>query len=169
MDVSFFSSHYIVRHLNEQDIPEIYQICLLNEFFYRYCPPFVSCESIRQDMLALPPGKEMKDKHYIGYYNQGQLIAVMDFIDGFPNEHTAFIGFFMLKKSLQKAGIGTSIIDELCAYLTHEGYKAIRLGWAKGNPQAEHFWHKNHFIETGVAYETHGYTVIVAQRQLSSK
>lgn len=90
----------------------------------------------------------------------------MDFIKGFPNDRTAFIGFFMTDISVQNKGVGSEIIHELCAYLKEYGFSVIRLGWVKGNPQAEHFWHKNGFTETGVTNDTNNYTVIAARRDL---
>ncbi|MCM1557955.1 MAG: GNAT family N-acetyltransferase [Butyrivibrio sp.] len=130
----------------------------------RKCPPFVTEDSIRKDMTALPPGKTAEDKYYVGYFNRHGLAAVMDLIMGFPNNDTAFIGFFMTDVSIQNKGTGSKIISELCTCLSESGISSIRLGWVKGNPQAEHFWHKNGFAETGATYETDGYTVIVAQR-----
>lgn len=95
-----------------------------------------------------------------------ELIAVMDFIMAYPDKKTAFIGFFMTAVSIQNMGIGSGIIDDLCCYLTDIGLSYVRLGWVKGNLQAEHFWHKNRFIETGITYDTDNYTVTVAQRVL---
>ena len=46
------------------------------------------------DMSVLPPNKEMCDKYYLGFYDGEKLIAVMDFIMAYPDELTAFIGFF---------------------------------------------------------------------------
>lgn len=166
MNVSLFSSQYHVRCMNKADVAEIYSLCSKNSLYYQYCPPFVTKQSILEDMKALPPNKEMYDKHYIGYYKGGELIAVMDFIMAYPDEQTAFIGFFMTAAPIQNTGIGSGIIDELCCYLTDIGLSRVRLGWVKGNLQAEHFWHKNNFVETGITYDTNNYTVIVAQRIL---
>lgn len=166
MDISKFSSRWQVRQLQDGDVPQIFALCSKNELYYRYCPPFVTERSIREDMRALPPRKTMEDKHYLGYFDGDRLLAVMDFIRGFPNAETAFLGFFVLDTAAQNAGIGSAIIEELCACLPGLGMHAIRLGWVKGNPQAEHFWRKNGFVPTGVSYETGGYTVIVAQREL---
>lgn len=58
----------------------------------------------------------------------------------------------IIQVSVQNAGIGSGIIDTLCSCLKNHGFSSIRLGWVKGNPQAEHFWKKNRFIETGAAY-----------------
>ena len=52
------------------------------------------------DMNALPPNKEMCDKYYLGFYDGEKLIAVMDFIMAYPDELTAFIGFFMTDVSI---------------------------------------------------------------------
>ena len=117
-------------------------------------------------MKALPPNKDVSDKYYVGYYKEKELIAVMDLIMAYPDEKTAFIGFFMTAAPIQNAGIGSSIIDGLCGSLADIGLSSIRLGWVKGNPQAEHFWHKNTFMETGITYDTDQYTVVVAQRIL---
>ena len=80
--------------------------------------------------------------------------------------HTAFIGFFMTDTSVQNAGIGSGIINTLCSFLKNYGFSNVRLGWVKGNPQAEHFWKKNLFIEIGVTYDTDDYTVVAAQRTI---
>ncbi len=166
MDVSLFSNRYFVRPMAADDIGEIYQLCRNNVLYYQYCPPFVTEQSIADDMKALPPKKEAFDKYYLGYYDGEKLIAVMDFILGYPDPKTAFIGFFMTDVSVQRMGGGSNMIRDMCFYLKAYGLTGIRLGWVKGNPQAEHFWHKNGFTETGVTYNTDTYTVIVAQRAL---
>ena len=166
IDFSKFSGRYLVRRLTAEDIDKIYNLCKNNTLYYKYCPPFVTKSSITGDMKALPPHKEAVDKYYLGFFDAEKLIAVMDFIFAYPDNKTAFIGFFMTDITVQGRGVGSEIIRELCLYLKSVGLDAVRLGWVRGNPQAEHFWHKNGFTETGVTYDTGGYTVIVAQRIL---
>lgn len=166
MDVSLFSDRYHVRRMDRADAAEIYALCRENALYYRYCPPFVTEQSIFADMEALPPNKEAADKYYVGYYDGAELIAVLDLILAYPDEETAFIGFFMTAQSVQNTGVGSGIIDELCRRLARMGFSRVRLGWVKGNPQAEHFWHKNGFAPTGATYDTDTYTVVIAQRDL---
>lgn len=166
MDIALFSSCYNVRRMDRQDVPDIYSLCSKNSLYYKYCPPFVTTQSIVDDMKALPPKKEIVDKYYIGYYDGEKLIAVMDFIMGYPYEKTAFIGFFMTDVSIQNTGIGSKIIEDLCSYLLKIGILSVRLGWVKGNLQAEHFWHKNDFWEIGITHKTEKYTVVMAERVL---
>ena len=47
-----FSKSYHVRMLIERDIPLILRLCEKNTQFYEHCPPFVTEESIRDDMCA---------------------------------------------------------------------------------------------------------------------
>lgn len=166
MNIAALSSRFHVRPLETRDIGRIYALCSQNGLYYQYCPPFVTEESIAQDMQALPPRKEAEDKFYLGYFSGERLIAVLDLIRACPDEKTVFIGFFMVDASLQNAGIGSEIIQELCASVKDAGFSRIRLGWARGNTQAEHFWRKNGFAETGLSYDTSLYRVILAQRTL---
>ena len=95
-----FSKSYHVRMLTERDIPLILALCEKNTQFYEHCPPFVTAESIRDDMCALPQRKmdEPQDKYYLGFFDDAeQLVAVMDFIDHYPTEQSCFIGFFMME------------------------------------------------------------------------
>lgn len=48
-----FSKSYRVRMLTERDIPLILGLCEKNTQFYEHCPPFVTAESIRDDMCAI--------------------------------------------------------------------------------------------------------------------
>lgn len=166
MDTALFSTRYRARLLSPEDVPQVVALCRGNPLFYRYCPPFVTGERVLADMRALPPGKKAEDKYYTGFFDGDRLIAVLDLILGYPGEDTGFVGFFMTDASIQGRGIGSSIIGELCRALKEAGYREARLGWVKGNPQSAHFWHKNGFRETGASYETDGYTVVIARRDL---
>ena len=164
--ISNLSDKYEVRRLSEEDIPKVFSLCEKNTLYYQYCPPFVSEQSIRDDMGALPSGKTAADKYYVGFFEEDRLVAVMDLIIAFPNNTTAFIGFFMTDAAVQNKGMGSNIITELCDAMSRLGMKEIRLCWVEGNPQAEHFWHKNGFKETGATKVTEVYTAIVARKEL---
>ena len=129
-----FSKSYHVRMLTDCDIPLILDLCKKNAQFYDHCPPFVTTESIRNDMCALPLRKmdEPQDKYYLGFFDDAeQLVAVMDFIDHYPTEQSCFIGFFMMERSVQGHGIGSRIITELCvsAQSGLRVYPAGLCGW----------------------------------------
>ena len=102
LDITKLSCEFVVRFLTETDINAIYDLSITNSIYYQYCPPFVTKESIIEDMRALPPNKTYKDKYYIGFFRHTKLVAILDLILDYPNSSTAFIGLFMLDKSDQR-------------------------------------------------------------------
>lgn len=166
MNVGNLSERYNVRKLTPNDLIIILELCSKNKIFYKYHPPFVTKESIIEDMEVLPPDKEAKDKVYIGYFEKEKLVAIMDLILDYPQERVAYIGFFMINIDFQKKGIGTSIIAECFKYLSNIGFKKIRLAIDKRNPQSEFFWTKNNFTKTGEEYPNDISTYIPMERVL---
>lgn len=169
MRIADISPNYNVRKIDVADIDDVYALASKNELFYKYCPPFVSKDSILSDMEALPPNRTHDDKYYIGFWKDNHLVAVMDLITNHPNPASILIGFFMVDQSFQGIGIGSSIIRDLLAYTKNLGYVFARLGYVKGNPQSKAFWHKNGFYETGEEYQTQGYTVVVMEKSLAER
>lgn len=166
IDIQRMSFTYRIRRLTCDDTEEILALYLGNPMYYRYCPPPPTRESVVEDLLGLPPGKTPDDKYYLGYFSNNRLIAVMDLISGYPEAEIAFIGLFMMSEDFRGQGIGSSIIGELAAYLEAEGFSSIRLAVAKGNLQSESFWHKNHFVPTGMESVRDSYTAVVMERPL---
>lgn len=166
MEISRLSQRYRVRRLTAADVDAIYELSRENPLFYQYCPPFVTKESILNDMTALPPRTPRDRKYYPGYFQGEKLIAVLDLILGYPNAATAFIGLFMMAKSEQGQGAGSRIITDCAAFLREEHFHSIRLAYAKGNPQSRAFWKKNQFTETGIVSQEATYTAVIMQRVL---
>ncbi|MBO5486250.1 MAG: GNAT family N-acetyltransferase [Eubacterium sp.] len=145
LDMTKLSSKYQVRRLTKEDIPIIYELCLKNQPFYEYCGKQPTMERIESDLRIAPPGIDISDKYYIGFFEEDTLMAVMDLIDGYPDEKSAFIGFFMMNMDFQGKGIGSLIVSEVFDYLKNKGFTVVGLGIDKDNPQSNHFWKKNGF------------------------
>ena len=165
MKLQCLSNHFKVKKITEESCLEVLELCEGNPMYYQYCPPKPTKISICEDLKKLPPKKTLKDKFYIGFYEEDKLIAVMDLILAYPNEETIFIGFFMVEKSFQKKGIGSLIIQEVLSYLSQE-YTFVRLGYVQNNQQSESFWLKNHFHPTGVVVKEEDYSIVVLERKL---
>ena len=144
-DINKFSNQYSVRFLKENDIDLVIDICNGNPLFYEYTIARPTKENVLEDIRITPPGIDLKDKYYVGYFDNETLMAVLDLIDGWPSKEVAYIGFFMMNHSHQGKNIGSSIIKELSIYLKSLNVKHLRLAVDDGNPQSLHFWHKNGF------------------------
>lgn len=141
------------------------EICRQNTVFYEYTEARPTRENIIYDMNATPPGITMSDKYYFGFFDDGEPVAVMDLIDGYPEPEIAYIGFFMMNPKYQGKQIGTAIVGEVIDYLKSTGKTAVRLAIDKGNPQSSHFWKKNGF-EVIYAADVNGWTKLVAEKKL---
>lgn len=167
MDIASLSSRYAVKKLTFDDVPDMLRICEGNPLYFLHCPPKATVEMLQGDLTVLPKGMTPDDKHYVGFFDGGKLIALMDLVTGYPDRATAFIGFFMMAAEMQSKGLSTGIIDECGEYLRTEGFTSLMLGYAKGNPQSEAFWLKNGFVKTGRETPADGYTVVVMKKRLT--
>jgi len=165
IDLLSLSSRYRTRILDDSDVDMILDLCRGNPQFYEYAQARPTAEQIRADMKLTPPGIEPADKYYFGFFEERDLVAVMDLIDGYPDAETAYIGFFMMDRRYQGKQIGSAIIGETADRLREMGKTAIMLGIDKENPQSVHFWKKNGFA---VIREVNidGWTALVAERKL---
>ena len=165
IDISKLSNKYTVRRMSDPDAEDILEFCKENTQYYEYCQAEPTLEQVMSDLHLAPPGIGPKDKYYVGFYQDDDLVAVMDLVDGFPEDSIVFIGFFMMSKRLQGQEIGSSIIREASKYLKSKGITSIRLAIDKGNPQSTHFWKKNGF---SVIYEVDrdGHVLLVAEKEL---
>ena len=142
IDISRLNKTYKVRILNESDAELIVDLCKGNTLFYRYTEAKPTIDNVLEDMKALPPGMTLKDKYYIGFFDENDLVAIMDIIDGWPSKDIAYIGFFMMNVNYQGKNIGSSIIYEIESYMKSIGKTSTRLAVDDGNPQSSHFWMK---------------------------
>ena len=165
IDLSALSCRYDIRKLGDPDADSILKLCEGNAQFYRYCEANPTREQVLNDLHITPPGIDLKDKYYIGFYQGDALVAVMDLIDGYPTPDIAFIGFFMMEKRLQGQNLGSAIILETASYLKSAGKTAIRLAIDKANPQSTHFWKKNGFAVID-EIDRGDWTVLVAEKTL---
>ena len=155
-----FSSVYQIRRLTKEDLPCLLKLCKTNPYYYRHCPPDLTIETLKKDMVALPPRTTKKDKKYVGFFKGNELIAVLDLILNYPNPETCFIGFFMMHKKYQGRGIGSQIVQDVLEYLKNF-YEMVQLGHVSTNEQAKGFWLKNKFEYTGQEYKEPQYLYIV--------
>ena len=166
LNLSKLSKKYIIKNMGEEDVAIILNLQQGNPLYFEYCPPKPSAETVLSDLKELPEGKSFKDKFYIGFFYDDNLVAIMDFIIAFPQEDTIYIGLFMVDVKESKKGVGSKIIEESLAAFKKEGYKKVRLAYMKGNFQSRSFWRKCGFVETGIEKENNRGIVEVLEKIL---
>ena len=168
LNIEKLSTSYQVRKLDAKDANKAYALVQSNPLYFAYCPPQATRHSILEDMKVVPANKNLDDKYYLGFFDGTDLIAILDLITGYPNNTSAWIGFFMVDAKYQRQGIGTKIIDSLNGELLKSGIKRIELAYGKGNEQSEKFLLKTGFVKDGREIKVPGYTVVVMEKILTA-
>lgn len=166
LDLSNLFSKYKVRKLEPEDCSIILDLQRGNPLYFEYCPPQASINGIIDDLSALPPGKSKEDKYFLGFFDNNQLIAIIDLIASYPREDTVYIGLFMVDSKESGKGTGSSIIEETLRWLKLEGYSRVKLAYIKENPQSKHFWTKCGFTDTGIETDNNRGRVISLVKEL---
>ncbi|NQG97197.1 GNAT family N-acetyltransferase [Streptococcus suis] len=146
MKISLFSSRFQVRKLTEADLEQVLALYQTNPLYFEHFPPLPSLESLANDLVTCPPEKSLSDKYFLGFWEHNRLVAILDLIDGYPTEDTAYIGLFMVEQAYQGRGLGSTLVEEIIAGLPGR-LKKVRLGYVSSNPQAKAFW-----IKCGFSY-----------------
>lgn len=160
------SRRFKVRPLGRDDIPALYALCKGNPGYYGSMKTEPTPQGLAQQLTALPPGKDLAEKHFVCFFEEGRLIALLDLVERYPDAHTAFIGWFMVESALQGRGCGSAILAGVFAFLKREGVGSVKLGVIQGNRPAEEFWKKNGFAFTGEEAQTEAYAVRYMRRPL---
>ncbi len=149
-DVQALGTNYEVRRIRERDIADVYRLCKSNKRYYRALGGGVPTrESLTEVISDVPEGSGAENKFFVGFYEDGKLLAVLDLITGHPNEKSAFIGWFMVDAERHRQGIGSQILADVRAAVKGWGYDSISLGCIKENAEALAFWQNNGFAPTG--------------------
>jgi len=100
----------------------------------------VTMDSLRHDRVNLPPRCIPEQKHYVALWRNGKPEMVLDLVEGYPRERTLFVGFFMVERSLQRQGLGRTVVEALPRAADGAGLDSVRLGCLKGNEAGHAFW-----------------------------
>lgn len=168
MTISNFSTSFQVRKLTEADLEQVLALYQTNPLYFEHFPPLPSLESLANDLVNCPPGKSLSDKYFLGFWDKNNLVAILDLIDGYPTEDTAYIGLFMVDANLSGQGLGSRIMAELLTQLATR-FKKIRLGYVENNPQSSYFWSKVGFCPTGEIKEMAGRRIVLSEYGLLRK
>ena len=135
LNIEKLNPNYFVFELDETHFDNIYELYLGNKEYFEIVPPMVTIDTPKKDMLALPPNKTYEDKYYLGMYEFGLLLCVVDLIIDYPKKGSAFIGLFMIQKVYQNHGIGSEIITNLLKALSMQGVKEVKVGVVEKKPE----------------------------------
>ena len=153
LDIQSLGTGYDVRRLTEADITDVFLLMKGNRRYWRALGVRPSRSRLTEVVSQVPEGTGNEDKYLLGFYGgEGDLVAVLDLIMGYPDVNDAFIGWFMVDSDLQGRGIGSQIFADVRASLKAQGYNHLEVRCPKASEPGVAFWEAQGFAECGESH-----------------
>ena len=165
-DIQMLSTEYDVRRISEADIGDVYRLCKSNRRYYKYLGRVPTKESLTEVISSIPGAASAENKYFVGFYENGTLIAVLDLLAGYPEADDAFIGWFMVDGTMQRQGIGSQIFADVRAAMKGQGYDYLSLECAEANEESLAFWKAQGFAPNGEKTEHGSHTSVTLARSI---
>ncbi len=83
----------------------------------------------------------------IGVSQNGQSLAFLSILEGYPFPQTLYIGLLLVDDRFQKRSIGSKILTSLLKMATDMHYENLKLSVQENNTSGLNFWRKHGFYE----------------------
>ncbi len=143
-----FNGQYSIVKITDMIIDDVYEVMKLNKYFFsRTQLHDITREECREDMYALPPDTDMSQKFYIALYKENECVALIDYIEGYPDPNVVYLGLFMLNPKFQGVRVGSYIIGKFIECVGNNAFTEIKLGCYEANEIGYAFWNRMGFIK----------------------
>ena len=166
-DIGSLGTSYSVRRIAEPDIADVVSLARTNFRYYRQLGIRPSRSRLTEIVSDISKGVEGAQSHFVGFYDgEGDLVAVLDLICGYPEPDDAYIGWFMVDADLQGRGVGSGIFADVRAAMRAQGYDRLELKCPEPSESARAFWEAQGFVATGDVEHGERYDVVVMARDI---
>ena len=127
---------------------EVLNIYISNDYYFNKIlniPQNIT--NVEQDITNIPDGVQKSQKNYRLVSFNDEILGAVDYIDGYPEKNTVFIGLLIIKNNKHRQGFGEKIFNYLEDLFKSEGFLKIRLGVIADNEIGFSFWKKQNFKE----------------------
>lgn len=147
-DLKKWLPEYNIKKMTDKENEDLYRLQQTNPYYFSCEQDHpVTYDEATAGVVALPPNVKCEQKFYIGFYKNGQLEAIMDYIEDYPIQDTVFIGLFMIDGQERRKGIGSKIVGHYMEVLRKNQVKKVRLGCIAENRESFPFWKSMGFEE----------------------
>ena len=133
---------------NDKLKEEVLDIYIGNDYYFNKIlniPQNIT--NVEQDITNIPDGVQKSQKNYRLVSFNNEILGTVDYITGYPEKNTVFIGLFIIKNNKHRQGFGGKIFNYLEDLFKSEGFLKIRLGVIADNETGFSFWKKRNFKE----------------------
>jgi len=99
-------------------------------------------DEAEQLLRELPPGRQ-RFTHLLDE------LALIDLLEGYPDEHTWMLGLIFITPGARGRGLGTQLIEAICAHVRAAGGRMLRLAVVPANTGARRLYDRLGFVHVG--------------------
>ena len=129
----------------------------------------VDADECKADITMLPPGKTLADKTYVLVSDDQGDLAVIDFVEKYPDEMTGYLGFLIVSGNRHGCGVGTMLLSMIEQAARVCGLSRIELGCYETNESGMAFWKKSGFSPIRTSKQTTDgvvYTIVSMEKDI---
>ena len=142
-----FKNKYEIRDMTHENLKDAFEVMCANTHFYSKIQSHpVSLSECKEDLYTLPPHTTLDQKHYVAFYLQDKCVALLDYVESYPNTSTVYLGLFMLHPRYHKSGIGKELVDAFIKSVEMNGFLEVKLCCYQVNEVGHNFWTKMGFV-----------------------
>ncbi len=140
-------TEYNIVPINESNIDEAFMLMKSNKYFYsRTLFHELTIEECIEDITYIPPNTNLQQKFYVGIYREDSMIALLDYLEGYPSKNIVYIGFFILNADQHGKGLGRYFIETFFQAAKVNGFDEVKLACYEVNERGYLFWSRMGFI-----------------------
>jgi GNAT superfamily N-acetyltransferase len=138
----------LLQHDNEADIDALYGLFQqAADYSLLVEGRLPTLQDARDELIELPPGKDLSDKFFGGFWMNDDLVGCAELIRGYPDPHIAYIGLMLFAATHQGQGLGVLAIEHLAELARSWQCDELRLAVIDKNLRALCFWQREGFRE----------------------
>lgn len=144
-------SEYELHEGSREDLPDIYRLITGNEEFLSNTQDHEeTMEECAENLTVRPLQVAAENKHFLVICEKGSCVALLDYLEGYPEKKTAYIRLLIVDAARHGNGIGRKINDAFMRAAQCCGYTQINLICHCKNEYGYWFWRKNRYIAESV-------------------
>ena len=134
-------TEYRIVPIDENNVEDAFKLMQTNVYFYLKTQSHsLNLDECKEDITALPPNTNLEQKFFMGVYSGNDMIAVLDYVEGYPNENVVYLGFFMLHANNHGKGTGRQFINTFIQAAKNNDFLEIKLACYETNEIGYLFW-----------------------------
>lgn len=138
-----------VRSMNDRKVAlALYQGA--PAYFRTIGDPYPSRATIEHDRTVVPTGITTDHKHFNIIMDGQDSLGVLDYVTGYPDASSVYLGLLLLPTKWQRQGYGRRVVQQLRKQLLTATYTRLQIAVVQTDVDAINFWHAVGFRDIAV-------------------